>query len=796
MENMKLMKTLLKENAESDAQKIWREYLKQNIYKSTNDLTQTDASAFHDRYSPDSYPQYYNGSGENTSLNQEGIKIAYQFILSEKANAIKHKYYPRANDNGTSYYKQYPYIKLLAQKYKNDDIAYGTPKEQEFIKAFNRFMSLYMDKHFDIIDNKTPDKLSVDEFIDVYNDKYDKQKNDNSNNSTLQKGNYKVELVDTDKKARKYGKYTKWCITTGSFNNYASDTSPFYVFLREGYKNEEMIKGHNYPLDSYGLSMFAILIDEDGEWKQGTTRWNHGDNNEIKGADFVVTKNIVEQLVGQPFRNVCPPILTPEELEQRIKNSEIQKIGNLKFYIYNNKYYQSDDNGNLLKDKHWDYIKYDELYDFNDGFAKCKISNKGMNWLNENGNLVSPNQWFDDVYDFYNGFAKCEINNKGWNWINENGNLVSPNQWFGVVRDFNGGFAMCEIKNKYNWINENGNLVSPNQWFDDAGDFNDGFAGCKINNEGWNWINKNGEIISPNQWFDDVYDFNGGFAVCEINNEGMNWINENGNLVSPNQWFDDVGGFINGLARCKIVDWNWINEKGEIFLPHQWFDTVGIFNEGFARCEIKDKGWNWINEKGEIISPNPWFDYAYDFNGGFARCEIKDEGWNWVNKNGEIISPNQWFNKVYEFKDGFARCEIKDEGWNWVNKNGEIISPNLWFDEVDVFNDGFARCNIKDKGCNWVNKNGEIISPNQWFDIVYNFYEGFAKCKIDFKWNWVNKNGEIISPNQWFDDVDDFNGGFAKCEIGDKWYKIDTNGNIINKELSEQITKMKKMIKY
>src|SRR5574344_161786 len=77
MENISLIKTLLKENAESDAQKIWREYLKQNIYKSANDLTQTDASAFYDRYPADSYPQYYNGGGENTSLNQEGIEKVY-----------------------------------------------------------------------------------------------------------------------------------------------------------------------------------------------------------------------------------------------------------------------------------------------------------------------------------------------------------------------------------------------------------------------------------------------------------------------------------------------------------------------------------------------------------------------------------------------------------------------------------------------------------------------------------------------------------------------------------------------
>jgi hypothetical protein len=423
-----------------------------------------------------------------------------------------------------------------------------------------------MDKHFDTIDNKTLDNLSVDEFINVYNDEHDEQKNDNSNdNFGLQKGNYKVELVDTDEKARKYGKYTKWCITTGSFNNYASDTSPFYVFLREGYENEEMIKGDNYPLDSYGLSMFAILIDEDGEWKQGTTRWNHGTNNEIKGADFVVTKNIVEQLVGQPFRNVCPPILTPEELEQRIKNSNIRKKGNLKFYIYNNKYYQSDDNGNLLKDKHWDYIKYDILSDFYDGLARCKINNKGWNWINENGKIISPNQWFDFVYDFINGLAMCKINNEGWNWVNEKGEIISPNQWFNDVGNFYNGLGKCIINNKYNWINEKGEIFLPNQWFDSVGDFKEGFAVCKINNKGWNWVNKKGEIFLPNPWFDEVSDFNEGFAKCKIKDKGWNWINEKGEIISPNQWFDDVGYFNGGFAACRIGDkWYEIDTNGNI----------------------------------------------------------------------------------------------------------------------------------------------------------------------------------------------------------------------------------------
>ena len=223
--------------------------------------------------------------------------------------------------------------------------------------------------------------------------------------------------------------------------------------------------------------------------------------------------------------------ITPEELEQRIKNSEIEKRGNLKFYRYKNKYYQSDDNGNLLKDKHWNYVKYDELYNFNEGFVRCYIKDKGWNWINENGEIFLPNQWFDLVYDFYDGFARCKINFK-WNWINKKGEIISPNLWFDYVYNFNDGIVRCYINNKgWNWINEKGNLVSPNQWFDGVEDFKNGFARCKIYNKGYNWVNENGEIISPNQWFDDAYNFNDGFSICKI---GDKWckIDTNGNIIN------------------------------------------------------------------------------------------------------------------------------------------------------------------------------------------------------------------------------------------------------------------------
>ena len=31
------------------------------------------------------------------------------------------------------------------------------------------------------------------------------------------------------------------------------------------------------------------------------------------------------------------------------------------------------------------------------------------------------------------GFAICKINNKGWNWINEKGEIILPNQWFDML---------------------------------------------------------------------------------------------------------------------------------------------------------------------------------------------------------------------------------------------------------------------------------------------------------------------------------------------------------------------------
>ena len=45
------------------------------------------------------------------------------------------------------------------------------------------------------------------------------------------------------------------------------------------------------------------------------------------------------------------------------------------------------------------YMKYDEIGEFSDGYAVVELNGK-YNFIDTQGKLVFPNQWFDDVYNF------------------------------------------------------------------------------------------------------------------------------------------------------------------------------------------------------------------------------------------------------------------------------------------------------------------------------------------------------------------------------------------------------------
>ena len=68
------------------------------------------------------------------------------------------------------------------------------------------------------------------------------------------------------------------------------------------------------------------------------------------------------------------------------------------------------------------------------------------NFIDEDGNLLSPNIWFKGTGPFINGYAV--VYHSFWcNYIDENGNLLSPNQWFNEAKPFENGFGLvnCDL---------------------------------------------------------------------------------------------------------------------------------------------------------------------------------------------------------------------------------------------------------------------------------------------------------------------------------------------------------------
>ena len=139
------------------------------------------------------------------------------------------------------------------------------------------------------------------------------------------------------------------------------------------------------------------------------------------------------------------------------------------------------------------YMKYDVVGNFYNGYAHVELNYK-YNFIDVQGNLVSPNQWFNNVGIFTNGYAWVRLNNK-YNFIDTQGKLVSPNQWFDGVGIFTNGYATVKLNNKYNFIDVQGNMVSPNQWFDGVGRFTNGYATVKLNDK-WYRIDTKGNIMT------------------------------------------------------------------------------------------------------------------------------------------------------------------------------------------------------------------------------------------------------------------------------------------------------------
>ena len=252
--------------------------------------------------------------------------------------------------------------------------------------------------------------------------------------------------------------------------------------------------------------MIAVSVDENGRLNTCTCRWNH-DNG---GNDSIMDPKQISEVIGMNFYQT----FKPNNKWKKLVDDCMRRLAN------------GEDPNDI----------FDDIYTFDNGFAMVTLNGK-YNFINQNGQLVSPNQWFDYCRPFYEGFAAVYLNDyDNYNFINTRGKLLwKGDERFDYCDDFNNGFAVVGINFKYNFINTRGELLwKGNQWFDNCNSFYEGFAAVKLNGK-YNFINTRGEFLwKGNQWFDTCSDFYNGIAAVGLNGRAFR-IDTKGQLHNLNE---------------------------------------------------------------------------------------------------------------------------------------------------------------------------------------------------------------------------------------------------------------------
>ena len=139
---------------------------------------------------------------------------------------------------------------------------------------------------------------------------------------------YKFIPITDFATAKKFGKWTSWCVTHQKrmYDSYTKDgLGLFYFCLKDGFENVKKDVGEGCPLDEYGKSMIAISVNDDGSLNTATCRWNHdngGNDNIFKDAKEV------SQFFGVNFFDTFKPRSVDELLSKFRKNAIPSKVAN------------------------------------------------------------------------------------------------------------------------------------------------------------------------------------------------------------------------------------------------------------------------------------------------------------------------------------------------------------------------------------------------------------------------------------------------------------------------------------
>ena len=141
---------------------------------------------------------------------------------------------------------------------------------------------------------------------------------------------YKIVPIDSFEEAKKYGKYTTWCIThyDNMYDSYTHNgLGRFYFCLQDGFEKVPEVQGEGCPMDAYGKSMFAISVNDDGSLNTCTCRWNHDHG----ATDNMMDTKEISKFFGVDFYKTFKPytadILWKKILDAQIPLSELTDDG-------------------------------------------------------------------------------------------------------------------------------------------------------------------------------------------------------------------------------------------------------------------------------------------------------------------------------------------------------------------------------------------------------------------------------------------------------------------------------------
>ena len=180
---------------------------------------------------------------------------------------------------------------------------------QSKMNKLNKMLKIICTAHENEYDNNF-NNLSFDEldkkFSGAVKKELDSDKEEIEKLQLIRNRQYKIVPIDSFEEASKYGKYTSWCMThyDDMYSNYTKGgLGRFYFCLQNGFENVPEVKGEGCPMDTYGRSMIAVSVNDDGSLNTCTCRWNH-DNG---GNDSMMDTKEISKFFGVDFYKTFKP---------------------------------------------------------------------------------------------------------------------------------------------------------------------------------------------------------------------------------------------------------------------------------------------------------------------------------------------------------------------------------------------------------------------------------------------------------------------------------------------------------